>query len=147
MNNDKLEEEKVIEEGIDEGFWTSSIGKFFRWIIFLPIALLSAILINLLATFVNIITGEPSDWVYLNGVVVSRITFIYVSFFIVPNFHKFILYALFVLQVFFSIAWIYEPSASPLNLGMLILQEVMVLGGSFLLIRKLLSGELFNEEY
>jgi|TARA_B110000902_G_C13933033_1_gene446685 hypothetical protein len=126
-------------------FWTSSTGKSIRWILFLPTALISAIIAGGIVFLINLIqgyfSGDSSQWAYVGAAVFSMLALIYVSWYIVPNFKKFILYTLYGLRVIFSIIWFIYHSSSPLSLVMLIIQELMVLGFGFYLISKLLSDE------
>jgi hypothetical protein len=130
---------------MDTKFWTSSIGKSIRWIFFLPVALILSTLTALLVFLINWVqcyfSGDSSQWAYVGSAVFSTLSFMYVSWYIVPSFKKFILYTLFGLRLICSIFWFVDPSTSPLNLGMLILQEVMVTGVGLYLINKLLSDE------
>tara|TARA_B100000795_G_C22788082_1_gene435561 strand:- start:1806 stop:2195 length:390 start_codon:yes stop_codon:yes gene_type:complete len=124
-------------------FWSSSMGRTLRYILFLPIALISAIMTGLVVFLINSIqnyfSGDSSQWAYVGVAVFSMLSLIYVSWKIIPGFRKTILYSLFGLRVIFSIIWFLDPSTSPLSLGMLILQELMVTGASLYLINKLLT--------
>ncbi|MFW5700139.1 MAG: hypothetical protein ACOCWM_00480 [Cyclobacteriaceae bacterium] len=126
-------------------FWTSTIGKTIRWVIFLPSAVISAILVGAIAFLINsaqsYITGDSSLWAYVGAAVFSMLTLLYVSWYIIPNLKKAVLYSLFGMRLIASIIWFIEPSSSPLNLIMLIIQELAVLGAGLFLIRKLLSDE------
>jgi len=126
-------------------FWSSSIGKAIRWILFVPIALISGILVGEVVFFINLIqgyfSGDSSQWAHVGAAVFSMLSIIYVSWYVVPSFKKFILYTLFSLRAISSIIWLIDPSTSPLSLGMLILQEIMVTGASLYLINELLSDD------
>lgn len=126
-------------------FWSSSIGRTLRYILFLPLAIISSIITALLVFSLNSIqnyfSGDASEYAYMGAVVVFMLSLIYVSWKIVPGFKKPILYSLFGLRVILSIIWFVDPSASQLNLVMLILQELIVTGASLYLIHKLLTNE------
>ena len=103
--------------------------------------------------FIVFVCGRINDYIegfsellYICGAITSRLMLIYLSFLIIPHAKKCILYALFGLQFYFSIIWFQNVSASPLDLGMVILQEVLILGCSVLLIRKLLSSEHYFDK-
>ena len=119
-------------------FWSSSIGRTLRYILFLPLAIISSIITALLVFSLNSIqnyfSGDASEYAYMGAVVVFMLSLIYVSWKIVPGFKKPILYSLFGLRVILSIIWFVDPSASQLNLVMLILQELIVTGASLYLI-------------
>jgi hypothetical protein len=127
-------------------FWSSSIGRTLRYILFLPLAIISSIITALLVFSLNSIqnyfSGDASEYAYIGAAVFSMLSLIYVSWKIVPGFKKPILYSLFGLRVFFSIIWFLDPSTSPISLGMLIIQELIVIVASLYLINKLLAEEV-----
>ena len=126
-------------------FWSSSIGRILRYILFLPLAIISSIITYFLVFSLNLIqnyfSGDASKYAYMGAAVVFMLSLIYVSWKIVPGFKKPILYSLFGLRVILSIIWFVYPSTSQLNLVMLILQELIVTGASLYLINKLLTTE------
>ena len=126
-------------------FWSSSIGRILRYILFLPLAIISSIITYFLVFSLNLIqnyfSGDASEYAYMGAAVVFMLSLIYVSWKIVPGFKKPILYSLFGLRVILSIIWFVDPSTSQLNLVMLILQELIVTGASLYLINKLLTNE------
>ena len=126
-------------------FWSSSLGRTLRYILFLPLAIISSIiaswLIFSLNSIQNYFSGDASEYAYMGAAVAFMLSLIYVSWKIVPGFKKPILYSLFGLRVILSIIWFVDPSTSQLNLVMLILQELIVTGASLYLINKLLTNE------
>ena len=126
-------------------FWSSSIGRILRYILFLPLAIISSIITGLLVFSLNSIqnyfSGDASEFAYIGAAIFSMLILIYVSWKIIPGFKKPVLYSLFGLRVILSIIWFVDPSASQLNLVMLILQELIVTGASLYLINKLLTNE------
>ena len=130
---------------MENGFWLSTIGKTIRWIVFIPVAslgaALTAVLVFLLNTLQGYISGASSQWAYVGAAVFAQLAFLSISYYIIPNFQKIILYILFGIRVFFSFIWFSYPSTSPLSLRMLILQEILVCALSLYLIRRLLRGE------
>ena len=90
----------------------------------------------------NYFSGDASEYAYMGAAVAFMLSLIYVSWKIVPGFKKPILYSLFGLRIILSIIWFVDPSASQLNLVMLILQELIVTGASLYLINKLLAEEV-----
>ena len=118
---------------------------YLRYILFLPLAIISSIITYFLVFSLNLIqnyfSGDASEYAYMGAAVVFMLSLIYVSWKIVPGFKKPILYSLFGLRVILSIIWFVDPSTSQLNLVMLILQELIVTGASLYLINKLLTNE------
>jgi len=111
-------------------FWLSTMGKIIRWIIFLPVATIAALIAGPIVYLINWLTGETSQWAIVSSATISQLLIIYISWYIVPNFKRVILFLIFGIRVIFSIIWFIYPSTSPLSLIMLIVQEIIVLGSS-----------------
>ena len=128
-------------------FWTSSTGRIIRWILFLPIASFTAIVTYFILFYIfwiqNYFSGDSGQWAYVGAIVFSGWTFIYASWYILPGLKKIILYILYGFRILYSILWflIVDPSTLPISSGMLIVQELIVLGTGFYLIKKLLEKD------
>lgn len=132
---------------MESKFWTSTTGIILRWVIFLPAAFAAALAAGAIAYLFNLIqsyfTGDSPQWAYLAAAVIAPLALLYVAGYIVPKFKKVVLYSLFCVRVILAIISLLNFELSQLNLGMLILQELMVLGSSLYLIRKMLTDEEF----
>ncbi len=133
---------------MESEFWLSPFGKLLRWVLFLPISIISAFIVALFAFAINyvqsIFTGDDIMWAYFAGALFSQLALLYVAWYILPSQKEIILFVLFGLRLLFSFLWFVEPSASPLSIGGLIFQEILVLGSSFVLIRSLLEKDKNN---
>lgn len=113
-----------------QNFWNSILGKIIRWILFLPISIIIAVIVGWLALLINQLRSETQgDWAYMAAAFFAHFALLIASHFIVPNFKRAVVIILVVFRTILSLFWFIDPETSMLsNTGMLILQELSILG-------------------
>lgn len=110
---------------MENDFFQSKLGLVLRWLLFLPTALLAALITGFVVRLAQASTGSVS---IIAASAMSASAFMFCILVIVPRWKMTFLWFFFIVRLIMTVIWFTDPSSSELALFGLIIQEVTTLG-------------------
>lgn len=107
-------------------FFETKLGHVLRWIFFIPISLLGALLLH---TILGILFFDDvsNSFLYIFPEIGRNYIFFMLCSFIIPSNKRKVLWLLFVINVALSLFWIVDPTTSGLSVPVLLIREIIII--------------------